>query len=127
MSEMHIYCCDRCGGIFESATAEEFCESCRKSLSAPTARVLTYQHTCVRCGTAFASKASQGKYCSACRRIVSNEQKARWAYENEKTEQMPQRTRPGKKGNASIAEIAKKAAEMGMSYGAYVAKFGGRV
>lgn len=124
--EGHIYCCERCGGIFESVKTEAFCEECRKSLSTPTARVLTYQHTCTRCGTEYVSKSATGKYCSVCRRIVANEQKARWAYEQEAKYGKPEPPkRKAKKGNAGIAEIVKKATAMGLSYGEYVSKFGG--
>lgn len=121
MSETHIYCCDRCGTIFEDEGEQEFCADCRALLAKPTARVITYEHNCIRCGIAYRSKASQSKYCATCRGIVHNEQKRRWFDENPgSTEPKPKKRLA--RGQASIIEDVKRAAALGMSYGVYKSK-----
>lgn len=121
-AETHVYCCDRCGEIFEDVEEQAFCEECRKALSQPAARVIVYEHTCIRCGKTYQSKAVHGKYCSSCRNIVHAEQKQQWGHKNPINVVKTKRSKS--RGQKGIIEDAKRAADLGMSYGAYKAKYG---
>ena len=125
MSEMHVFCCERCGDIFEAETEQAFCKDGRKALAQPTARVTIYEHICTRCGKKYDSRKAQGKYCPDCRPIVCNQQKMEWAARNGKYDYEPAPKKRITKGNEGITDIVKKAAALGMSYGQYMSKYGG--
>lgn len=121
MVEAHVYCCQRCGIIFEAEGTRNFCDSCQKALSASGARVVVYTHTCKSCLRKFDDRASQSKYCPKCKDIVASRQRNSWKAEYYK-KPMPERKTVHK--SKDIAQIAKEAREKGMSYGRYVAKYG---
>ena len=68
----------------------------------------SYEHVCKWCGNLFVSGSPHGDYCSnSCRK------KAYKAYAPKNTKKK------------TINEIVKEADALGMSYGQYVAKYGG--
>lgn len=85
----------------------------------------TFIYCCERCGQIFESSGYIAKYCPACRPAVKNEQskmswlKNRGRYAPERPRRV--KTSPG----VSVGEICKRAAALHMTYGQYVAKYGG--
>lgn len=81
--DKHIYCCHRCGDIFESDTDEDFCEPCRamKAKSAKysnsaqkVVQAAKIMVTCVDCGTVFECRAATPtERCTVCRRKRARE------------------------------------------------------
>lgn len=89
-------------------------------------------YCCPRCGQIFESISTQAVYCPACRPVVQHEKTRAYYLRNrdriceESREQY--RTTKHSSGRhsrsaASIGEICRRAAEMHMTYGEYVAKF----
>lgn len=136
MDEMHIYRCESCGGIFESATDERFCPDCRPAYALPT-------FVCERCGGVFPKKCrGVQKYCSPCSHEQERERlraKASRAREAVKTERAKRnvtlctdlrelarefgvRTSDKPRGGQSIIKTNREAQAAGLSYGEYMAK-----
>ncbi|MBQ3330301.1 MAG: hypothetical protein IJG87_03885 [Ruminococcus sp.] len=119
--DSHIYCCSRCGEIFESKTDEELCASCRVVMQRSRAQTIIYEHTCERCGSKYKSKGKTARYCLDCPQEVQREKAKKW---NERARTAPP---PKKKAvkppeeHRSIAEICKLAELNGITYGRAVA------
>lgn len=81
--DKHIYCCQRCGDIFESDTDENFCEPCRAMKAKSEKHAKSAQKvvqaakisvTCVDCGTVFECRAATPtERCTVCRRKRARE------------------------------------------------------
>lgn len=120
MSETHIYCCEQCGEIFEDVGDPRFCPSCRKSQEPTRAKVVTYEHICIACERRFTSRSHNTQYCNDCRTVTHSKQKKEWEQNNRVSKP---RRRTAQPKTASIGEICKRAAELHMTYGEYVAKY----
>lgn len=99
----------------------------------------TYTRICVACGEPFQSTGTKGRYCpkEECQRqhVLDLRQAKKISRDRRKKEGLiverspeekvkAQAVRAFKKSDASIREIANKAAELGMSYGQYVGRYG---
>lgn len=67
---------------------------------------------CQRCGIVMKGVGTRRKWCADCRVLVANERK--------------QQQRRKKALDGGLDEVARRAAQAGMSYGRYVAKMEGR-
>jgi predicted nucleic acid-binding Zn-ribbon protein len=136
MADTWYYCCTRCGEIFESETEEQLCPSCREVMtkSAKHREAVTFPKPCEICGETFAAKSPQARFCPACRVERRREQSKEWDSRNSEIRKAKQLERyytakardkslPAKPA-VSIAERCRQAAEMGLTYGQYMAKFG---
>ena len=95
-SETFIYCCERCGQIFESAGfATKYCEECRPIVRREQSKVWE-----IRNGNGSRSRQLE--------RYYENKRRA-------KAKKLPP--------SESIEAINRKAALCGLSYGAYVARY----
>ncbi len=104
---------------------------------------LIYDHICIRCGKEFKSHSALSKFCSEACKSAEQYERDKLRKENDKIEQkrenfsvmipkqevvirtpiLIQKQEPKKaEPIESIEEIAKKASELNMSYGTYVAR-----
>lgn len=134
MAEIKKYpqCCERCGEIFEAAKDERYCEDCRKALDTVKAfkaklrNAMIADLVCTRCGKQFMGNYSTAKYCEDCRKAVQREYRLRHQQKTvrpvpDSPQSQPSRAKK-QKPDESIVQCAKRAAEMGISYGEYVAR-----
>lgn len=96
----------------------------------------TYPRICAVCGEPFQARSPSGRYCDKpdcqkeLRRIKSQRKRAVKGSEEgvvrdyAQEERVREAYKAFKKSDASIREIANKAAELGMSYGQYVGRYG---
>lgn len=137
MAEIKKYpqCCERCGEIFEAESDKRYCEDCRKALDTVRAfkaklrNAMIADLVCTRCGKKYTGNYTTGKYCPACREIVQKEYQREYRRKTirpaPEPPQSPQPSRgKGKKAkpDESIVQCAKRAQELGISYGEYVAQ-----
>lgn len=135
MADNWYYCCTRCGKIFESETEEQLCPSCREVMekSAKHCEAVIFQKPCEICGETFAAKSPQARFCPACGLKRKREQSRSWGEKNSEyrkarqleryyAEKAKSKSRPAKPA-VSIEERCRQAAEMGLSYGQYMAKY----
>lgn len=115
--EKHIYCCDRCGTIFESETDEDYCESCRALFRRSRPRTAVYLHECEVCGRKYRSKSKTPArpLCPDCKAAEQHMNAERLS----PPKRAARRTQPAE----SIADICRLAELYGMTYGEYVAKY----
>ena len=114
--ENHIYCCNRCGTIFESERDEDFCESCRALFRRSRPRTSVYLHECELCGKKYRSK-SKTPARTICPDCKAAEQ--RMKADRLSPPKILRRTQPAE----SISEICRQAELHGMTYGEFVAKY----
>ena len=115
--ENHIYCCNRCGTIFESPVDEDYCESCRALFRRSRPRTAVYLHECGVCGRKYRSKSKTPArpLCPDCKAAEQREKADRLS--------PPKRAARREQPAESIADICRLAALNGMTYGEYVAKY----
>lgn len=115
--EKHIYCCNRCGAIFESETDEDHCESCRALFRRSRPRTAVYLHKCGVCGKKYRSKSKTPArpLCPDCKAAEQRMNAERLS----PPKRAARRTQPAE----SIADICRLAELYGMTYGEYVAKY----
>lgn len=83
---------------------------------------------CKVCGKPFTACANSAKYCPNCK---EEKRKADYLIANQKRNEARRKMRAAKKRESArpkgptLAEIAEKAKELHMTYGEYVARFGG--
>lgn len=181
MDDMHIYCCQRCGDIFESNKDERYCEPCRAFFNAKKAmappkmmdctcqmcgkiftgsiynppkfcaeckkeRYRELQRTynqrrtktfiCQMCGGEFESTATTASFCPDCRKVHKNQARQDWikqdlellkgVHSDNIEARLKAHAERCERTQATIADIVRLAAEKHMTYGEYVAKYGGR-
>ena len=113
----HIYCCNRCGTIFESPADEDYCESCRALFRRSRPRTAVYLHECGVCGRKYRSK-SKTPARPLCPDCKAAEQRM-----NAERLSPPKRAARRAQPAESIADICRLAELYGMTYGEYVAKY----
>ena len=113
---MYEHICVICGKPFTSARPDSKCCSreCKYEKAkeyAKAERKVHKEKTCPVCGTIFTASSPERKYCSmVCARRHANE--------------VRREKRNPKVKDADIREIVRRANEMGVSYGEYVARWG---
>ena len=110
----HIYCCNRCGTIFESETDEDYCESCRALFRRSRPRTAVYLHECGVCGRKYRSKSK-----TPARPLCPDCKAAEQRMSAERLSPSPKKPAPAPK--LTIADIDSLARERGISYGRAVA------
>lgn len=117
MDKTYTFCCKRCGDIFESTGEPDFCESCRKIVySAQKKRVYAVKKQCEVCGAEFITMGNAKRVCPECRAFA----------QNHRAKHTPEKPKPKRTQN-DIVNAVKQAQEMGLTYGEYMAKYGGNV
>ena len=114
--------CEDCGNEFTviATSKAKVCEECKKKH-----RNIEREYICTDCGKPFTTIATYAFRCPDCRRERANRQKAKRGRDQRYSDKLPPLPRIKKQKPSSLAEITKKAAEMGLTYGEYVAKYGG--
>ena len=114
--------CEYCGKEFTVPimSSIKVCGDCRHEH-----RHIEREYICTDCGKPFTTIAMYAFRCPTCRRERANRQKAKRGRDQRYSDKLPPLPRIKKQKPSSLAEIAKKAAEMGLTYGEYVAKYGG--
>lgn len=115
MNKTYTFCCKRCGSIFESTGDPDFCEDCRKIVyDTHKRRIYAVRKQCEVCGTDFIAASNAFRVCPECRAVMN----CRRVQQDHKPKK--KRTQP------DIATAVKLAQAAGLSYGEYMAKYGGR-
>lgn len=90
----------------------------RKALT----RMILGAKQCAICSKVFEPRNSRQVTCSRkCQKIRDNSMMATWKEKNTKSTKLPREQKPKKKKPETLAQINKKARELGMTYGQYTA------
>lgn len=111
---VRAFVCKDCGNEYKStAEKSQYCDDCKQKR-----RNKQREFRCIDCGKTFYSTACAAARCESCR-------KARKQMQDNERYSGAIHYRPEQKP-ATITEVVKAAAAMGLSYGDYIRKYGGQ-